>query len=127
MIEWRPIHLENIIELYLQQYLESFAANAFSKFLSSGVSKDDLLDSQKINQMASYQQIKNLPGLVSRCLTHPSSVSLEALDHLRRMLLEVTDLNSMSRDNDIRKAPAERVLQILQAKKKVYYRILLIL
>jgi SNF2-related domain len=83
-IEWRSFTLDITSELYLFQYLESFAADALVRFLSES---PGAVQGREIARLPHYALIRSLLGLISRCITNPKTITLKKLDHLRRILV----------------------------------------
>ena len=76
---------------YAYEYIECFAADAVERFLS----RNELSGTSSHHQWMSTPHAKQLKGIysiLSRCLTHPRAVSLQHLDHLKRMLGDVTGI-----------------------------------
>ena len=103
--------------LYAYQYLEAFAADAVQRFVES----NNLAAEASHDQwMASPQaaQLKGFYSILSRCLTHPSAVSLSHVDHLRRMLGDVRGImqgmRDASRGHCIPALSPEDILSIVQ-------------
>ena len=83
-IEWRSFTLEITSEKYLFQYLEAFAADALMRFLSESPGG---IQGREITRLPHYALIRSILGLISRCITNPRTMTLNKLDHLRRILM----------------------------------------
>ena len=81
VIEWRPFEVIDNAELFLLKWFEVFCADAFQSFID-GVALSDR-DAAVAPQ---YAHIRGLVAITSRLLTHPSSLTLSSLDHIRRLL-----------------------------------------
>ena len=94
-IEWKGFDLSHPSETFLFRYLECFAADALKIFLDSfhepshanNDSNNNTSTATSFMRSPHYSHIRNLLALISRCLTHPKTIQLRKLDHLRRMLL----------------------------------------
>ena len=109
-IEWRPFNIDNVEEKYVVSYLENFAAEAFlnmSAFFQGNV--------ENVVVAPHYSQIKSLHQLISKCITHGSAISLQQVDHLRRLLLFAKKLAVMDADgSDIPLMSAEEAMAVVQ-------------
>jgi hypothetical protein len=82
-IEWRGVELTGD-DRFVYEYLEAFAADAYEQFLERQSSGEDFSKSKFSGQL------KSLYSILSRCCTHTSALSLQNVDHLRRILVKST-------------------------------------
>jgi hypothetical protein len=84
-VEWRGFDLNLASELYLYKYLENFAAEALRHSLIVIEVEED----KPFLKSPRFLLLKSLVGLLSECITSPTTVDLRKLDNLRRRLLPV--------------------------------------
>ena len=118
-IEYRGVQLQQSSERYLFAYLESFAADSLEMFLKEAEERNEE-NPQPLARLKNFNMIKGLLSLISKCLTHPSIVSLTQLDHLRRILTSTAarKLREQLRDDE-HPVPLMSVEQILHVVNSV--------
>jgi len=82
----------NDTAMYAYQYLECFAADAVGRFLQRNNLSGDDTSHQQWMAAPHASHLKGIYAILSRCLTHPRAVSLQHVDHLKRMLGDVTHI-----------------------------------
>lgn len=126
-IEWRGFPILDESEMFLAMYFENFAASALASFARNFGEVDAA-------SMHRYSQIRSIYALISRCLTHPQNLTLQTIDHLRRLLIPaylgffdgymrgLGDLRVGPADrNVVRVCTPESALRILQGAGQVRY------
>jgi hypothetical protein len=88
-IEWRGVEL-NGDDRFIYEYLESFAADAYEQYLERHSGNEE----SQLWSKSQSGQLKSLYSLLSRCCTHTSAISLQNLDHLRRILVRNSYLSA---------------------------------
>ncbi|KAJ1430449.1 SNF2 family N-terminal domain-containing protein, partial [Ochromonadaceae sp. CCMP2298] len=81
-IEWRGFDFQHADEEFALRYIEAFAADALERFAATQGSLDNW------GSRPHFAHLRNLVGVMSRCISHPSCVNLLNLDHVRRLLVQ---------------------------------------
>ena len=112
-VEYKGFQLAIDEERYVLTYLQAFAADALRRFLDEA----RLLGAAAgpVSKAPMYMRVRSLLPLISRAITHTETISLQQLDHLRRIFNSSrAAMAKLVEGSDVQILPAEVVLQILQ-------------
>ena len=92
-IEWRGFEIEDHNEKYVLATMELFMATALDRFMASASVRATNNNAAAIVTLPNYVRLKGLLALMSKMLSHPSSVPISAIDHIWRLLAPPAHIN----------------------------------